>query len=92
MLVWWCHQLFSRFLADEHLPRVSCQLRLANNDNEVKPEAMHNVLAFTSWLKEIEENSLETVQLFISNEVSYFQIMPVRLHSTSWREKENLFI
>ena len=59
MLVWWCHQRLSRFLANDHLPQVSRQSRMsANNkgDNEVKPGLCTDVLAFTLRLSRTPEN------------------------------------
>ena len=42
-LVWLCHQLLSRFLANGQLPRVSRQSRISANDksdNEMIPRAV----------------------------------------------------
>ena len=42
-LVWWCHQLLSWFLVNDHLPRVSLQSRLSANDkgdNEIIPRTV----------------------------------------------------
>ena len=40
-LVWRCHQLLSRFLANDHLPRMSSQSANDKGDNEMILGAVH---------------------------------------------------
>ena len=47
-LMWWCHQLLSRFLGNGPLPQVPCQSANEKDDNEMIPG---NLLAFTLQLK-----------------------------------------
>ena len=43
-LVWRCHQLLSGFLANGHLPRMSCLSANDKEDNEVKQELCTDIL------------------------------------------------
>ena len=74
-LVWWCHQLLSRFLTKGHLPRVSPQLLLCPKENRGKPQ-LGNCL-----MKAVRP-------LIASNVVPYLRMRSLRSHSTTGKEKD----
>ena len=98
MLVLLCHGLMSGFLANDHLPRVSCQSHQSANDkanNEMKLEAGHRSpgIEFTA-----EENIgkprlgaclIKALRPVIaSTELTHIKMTSVGLQNTSGWESE----
>ena len=81
MLMWQCHQLLCRFLANDHLSQMSCQLANYKGDNEVKLGAVHRspdiyLTAEENPIKsQLEDSLMKAVQPVISlNGVPYLQM------------------
>ena len=97
-----CHQLLSRFLANGHLPRVSCQSRLLANetgDNEMILGCYAEISSHLSysWTKprkiSARKLSMKAVQpVAASNGVPYIKMTSIGWQSTSGREKEGVLL
>ena len=95
-----CHQLLSAFLANGHLPRLSCQSSLTDNDkgdNGVKQETVHRSPCIYLTVEEnprkpqLGEGMMKVVlPIIASNGIPYFQMKSAGSHSKSEREMEGM--
>ena len=95
-LVWRCHHILSRFLANGHLPRVSRQSLLSSNvkgDNKIKSGAVHRSSGIYFWAEENPRRSqlgdrlMKAVRPVIaSNGVLYLKISSSESQSMPLRE------
>ena len=90
-IAWRFHQLLSRFLVKGHLPRLSSQLRLSandNGDNEMMPGAVHELLAFTVWLRKTSAKRPSDEGCANSHRLKWSPLPPNDVGSISERARE----